>query len=64
MSTESRFYDVEAVRIENGRSQQDIRCPFCGCLITAYLWSLAGTGKLCECGAKLVFQPPVALKEK
>ncbi len=28
-----------------------IRCPFCNAKVTAYMWSLAGTGKRCDCGA-------------
>lgn len=36
----------------NGRSSIDIQCPFCLAVIEAYLWSLAGGGKRCTCGAK------------
>jgi len=40
---------------EHGRSQCVIECPFCKHRVTAYLWSLAGSGKMCpECGAKHV----------
>ena len=28
-----------------------IDCPFCGVEVKAYLWSLSGGGKRCECGA-------------
>lgn len=35
-----------------GRSIVWITCPFCGTEVTAYLWSLAGSGKRCPCGAK------------
>ena len=29
-------------------------CPFCGCWVAAYLWSLSGGGKRCHgCGAVL-----------
>ncbi len=34
----------------NGRSTCDIECPFCGITIKAYIWSLAGGGKRCDCG--------------
>lgn len=44
-----RSYDL--VR-ENGRTRIKIACPFCGEVVTAYLWSLAGGGKRCPgCGA-------------
>ena len=29
----------------------DIRCPFCNAVVTAHVWSLAGSGKKCECGS-------------
>lgn len=35
-----------------GRSIVYITCPFCGEEVTAYLWSLNGSGKRCHCGAK------------
>lgn len=38
-------------RSEFGRSTIVIRCPFCTAHITAFLWSLAGGGKRCACGA-------------
>lgn len=34
-----------------GRSYTWILCPFCGDRVKAYLWSLAGCGKRCACGA-------------
>lgn len=36
-----------------GRTIVYITCPFCRFEVTAYLWSLAGSGKKCRCGAKL-----------
>lgn len=36
-----------------GRILVEIVCPFCGDSVRAYLWSLAGSGKRCECGAVL-----------
>lgn len=30
-----------------GCSRCDIECPWCGTVVTAYLWSLAGSGKKC-----------------
>ena len=36
-----------------GRSTVTVRCPFCEVETEARLWSLAGSGKRCECGALL-----------
>lgn len=36
-----------------GRTQVRADCPFCHQTVDAYLWSLAGGGKRCECGALL-----------
>ena len=49
---EIREYEVVRERAEFGRSTMDIKCPFCGEVTTAYKWSLAGSGKKCDCGAK------------
>lgn len=38
-----------------GRSTGSIVCPFCATLVEVYLWSLAGSGKRCECGALLTW---------
>lgn len=35
----------------HGKSTVDIDCPFCGAEVTAFIWSLRGCGKRCECGA-------------
>ena len=34
-----------------GRSTVTLRCPHCDTVTEARLWSLAGSGKRCECGA-------------
>lgn len=34
-----------------GRATVDIRCPYCQVVTTCFCWSLAGSGKKCECGA-------------
>lgn len=34
-----------------GRSTVTLRCPHCDTVTEARLWSLAGAGKRCECGA-------------
>lgn len=49
-----------------GRSTVEVECRFCGQSYTAYLWSLAGCGKRCTCGALITQRgtfldcPPVA----
>lgn len=34
-----------------GRVRVRLTCPFCNADVEAYLWSLAGSGKKCTCGA-------------
>lgn len=34
-----------------GRSYCYITCPFCSAVVKAYIWSLNGSGKKCNCGA-------------
>ena len=34
-----------------GKTRVELTCPFCKVPVTAYLWSLAGGGKRCDCGA-------------
>lgn len=34
-----------------GKSTIKIRCPYCDATVVAYVWSLAGSGKRCTCGA-------------
>lgn len=48
---ESRLYTYSNVRARVGRTSLDIRCPFCEQRVTAFLWSLSGGGKRCDCGA-------------
>lgn len=38
---------------EQGRARVSVDCVFCGSEMIVYLWSLAGSGKKCHCGAKL-----------
>lgn len=52
MATITRRYEYFGVRCEMGRSSIEIECPFCGSMVRAYVWSLAGVGKRCPCGAK------------
>ena len=52
MAQEVRKFVVVRERSEFGRSSIVIECPFCGAWVTAYLWSLAGSGKRCVCGVK------------
>ena len=54
MTTETRLAPSEGVDYRaNGRTVATLRCPFCDCLVEARTWSLAGSGKRCECGAVL-----------
>ena len=67
MSQEQRFYEIAydgASPTKYGPRQLvwGIRCPFCDTVTEAYVWSLAGSGKRCECGAKFVFHPRVAVR--
>lgn len=36
-----------------GQSTQRVDCPFCKTTMTVYVWSFAGKGKRCPCGALL-----------
>lgn len=38
---------------EHGRSTKMVKCPFCGEEVEVYIWSFAGSGKRCSCGALL-----------
>ena len=47
---------AEVVYMHRGKKSRvivGIACPFCGCTVEAVLWSLAGSGKRCECRALL-----------
>lgn len=35
----------------SGRSFMIISCPFCGANVKAFIWSIRGGGKRCDCGA-------------
>jgi len=48
---EVRNHSTSPGRSEMGRSFIWIKCPFCEVSVVAYLWSLAGCGKKCVCGA-------------
>ena len=37
----------------HGKSTKIIVCPFCERQIEVYIWSFAGCGRKCECGARL-----------
>ncbi len=50
---EKRRHKRHSTKRERGHVSVAIDCPFCGTSVRTYLWSLAGTGKLCPtCGAK------------
>lgn len=48
---ETRQHKKFNYRSRFGKSKVDIECPFCREITTAYVWSLAGSGKKCKCGA-------------
>lgn len=50
--SEFRLHDRKYHSGAPGRSAYTVKCPFCDCDTEVYAWSLAGSGKLCECGAK------------
>lgn len=53
-STETRRIDGYIRKwSEMGKTRIEVKCPFCSAHMIAYLWSLAGSGKKCSCGAKL-----------
>lgn len=61
---ESREYEVVSQTLEYPSSiVWHISCPWCGGSVKAYLWSLSGGGKRCECGAVFSAQG-VAYKKK
>jgi hypothetical protein len=60
MKTDTKKPDVKELRdhersgvhlASRGRSYCYITCPFCNAEVKAYVWSLAGGGKRCPCGA-------------
>jgi hypothetical protein len=50
-NVESERFETSNRREAMGRSSVTIHCPFCRGEVTAFLWSLAGGGKRCHCGA-------------
>jgi hypothetical protein len=63
LSVESRLHDRTTISSTVGRTVVAILCPFCGVTTEAYLWSLAGSGKRCECGAVHHHHPAVTIKQ-
>lgn len=57
MATEEREYTVESHGADLDVSRRPTQltavaaCPFCGARAKLFLWSLAGSGKRCACGA-------------
>lgn len=45
---EERVVNVGTYHGTHGRSTVDLTCPFCGTTTTAYVWSIQGSGKMCE----------------
>lgn len=48
---EQRQYSWYGRTHDFGRAAFTIICPFCGSHAKAYIWSLCGGGKKCDCGA-------------
>ena len=49
---EAREYVVHRTGLEHTSSNTVyFDCPWCGYEVKAYLWSLCGGGKRCDCGA-------------
>jgi hypothetical protein len=48
---ECRPYETFNPISEMGQSRVTAECPYCGRHLKVYLWSLAGCGKRCPCGA-------------
>jgi hypothetical protein len=42
---------TDTISVANGRSYCYITCPFCEAEVKAYIWSLSGGRKRCDCGA-------------
>lgn len=54
MSAQTRLATTVRIdRAPGGRTTADIECPFCQCVMQVRVWSLAGSGKRCDCGALL-----------
>lgn len=51
MAEAKREYEVIRRHSAMGRTRILIECPFCGAEVWAFVWSLAGSGKRCPCGA-------------
>ena len=60
---ETRIYTYRSGASLMGRSYIYITCPFCGQEVKAYIWSLAGSGKKCPCGAKHTWLGGYSTKE-
>ena len=41
---------------KHGRSTVTLECPYCKAHTECFTWSLGGSGKRCECGAKHTLQ--------
>ena len=50
---EMRPYTTGCYRGEHGHSTLEVFCPFCGTEWDVYVWSFAGSGKRCLCGAMM-----------
>ncbi len=65
MTIETRVYEVIDVETKGrGKFVLTIRCPYCQEHVKAFAWSLAGSGKRCNCGAIFGYYGHVATKKR
>lgn len=50
-NVEQRAFETSGRRERMGRTSVTIWCPFCSRGVETFVWSLAGGGKRCDCGA-------------
>lgn len=66
---EIRPHEKYGYSAQFGRANVQVKCPFCFHTVTAYVWSLAGGGKKCKCGALhgsfgMTFAPIIKTKKR
>lgn len=53
LDVQNKPYSVLGYYPEFGKTQMEIKCPWCGFIFYVYVWSFAGCGKRClGCGSK------------
>jgi len=46
-----------------GKTSVKIKCPWCGSVVVAYVWSLAGSGKRCDTCPDVVHHTGISAKQ-